>query len=88
VGLTPTEGLPPAGKTLQRTLMAANVGTTTPGHLFVKERSSKQRYLVDTGSVLCVFPRKPLPRRRERTDYNICVANGTINPTYGRPHVT
>jgi hypothetical protein len=35
---------------------------------------------VDTGSDLCVFPRKLLPGRRERTLY---AANGTTIPTYG-----
>ena len=30
-----------------------------------------QRYLVDTGSDPCVFPRKLLPGRRKRTDYTI-----------------
>ena len=39
---------------------------------------------MDTGSGLCVFPRKLLPGRRERTDYTLNAANGTINPTYGR----
>jgi hypothetical protein len=40
--------------------MAANVCTTTSGRLFVMDRNSKQRYLVDTGSDLCVFPRRLL----------------------------
>jgi hypothetical protein len=64
-------------------LRAANVCTTTSGRLFVKDRVHKQRYLVETGSDLCVFPRKVLPRRRERTDYTMYAANGTTIPTYG-----
>ena len=63
--------------------MAANVCTTSSGRLFITDRVSKQRYLVDTGSDLCVFPRKLLPGRRERTDYNLYAANGTTIPTYG-----
>jgi hypothetical protein len=43
----------------------------------------KLRYLVDTGSNLCVFPRKLLPWCRERTDYTLYAANGTTIPTYG-----
>jgi len=64
-------------------LTAANVCTTSSGRLFITDRASKRRYLVDTGSDLCVFPRKLLPGRRERTDYNLYAANGTTIPTYG-----
>jgi len=63
--------------------MAANVCTTSSGRLFVIDRYSKQRYLVDTGSDLCVFPRRLVPGHRERTDYTLYAANGTTIPTYG-----
>jgi hypothetical protein len=81
--LPPAEGLPPAGKLHQRTLTAANVCSTSSGRLFVTDHTSKQRYLVDTGSDLCVFPRKLLPGRRERSDYTLYAGNGTTIPTYG-----
>ena len=74
---------PPAGKLCQQSLRAANVCTTTSGRLFITDRVRKQRYLVDTGSDLCVFPRKLLPGRRERTDYTLYAANGTTISTYG-----
>jgi hypothetical protein len=74
---------PPAGKLRQQSLRAANVCTTASGHLFVTDRVRKQRCLVDTGSDLCVFPRKLLPGRRERPDYTLYAANGTTIPTYG-----
>ena len=32
---------------------------------------------------MCVYPRRLLPGHRERTDYNLYAANGTIIPTYG-----
>jgi hypothetical protein len=38
---------------------------------------------VDTGSDLCVFPRKLLPGCRELTDYTLYAANGTAIHTYG-----
>ena len=63
--------------------MAVNVCTTSSGRLFVMDRYSKQRYLVDTGSDLCGFPRRLLPGRRERTDFILYAANGTAIPTYG-----
>jgi hypothetical protein len=75
--------LPPAGKLHQRTLTAANVCTTSSGRLFITDRISKQRYLVDTGSDLCVFPSKLLPGRMERTHYTLYAANGTTIRTYG-----
>ena len=77
-GLPTAERLPPAGKLHGRALTAANVCTTSSGRLFV----SKQRYLVDTGSDLCVFPRRLLPGRMERTDYILYAANRTTIPTY------
>ena len=63
--------LPPAGKLHQQALTAANVCTTSSDRLFLTDRNQKQRYLVDTGSDECVFPRKLLPERRERTDYTL-----------------
>jgi cleavage and polyadenylation specificity factor subunit 1 len=41
------------------------------------------RFLVDTGSDLCVIPQKNDPGRRERTSYDLFAANGTPLPTYG-----
>jgi hypothetical protein len=74
--------LQPAGKLARQTSAAANICTTTTGRLFVIDRSSKQRFLIDTGSDRCVFPSKLVPQRRERVNYDPCAANGTIS-TYG-----
>jgi hypothetical protein len=81
--LPPAERLPPAEKLHQRALTAAKVCTTSSGRLFISDLITKQRYLVDMGSDLCVFPRKLLPGHRERTDYILYAANGTTIPTYG-----
>jgi hypothetical protein len=32
---------------------------------------------------LCVFPRRLIPQRRSRVNYDLCAANGTTIPTYG-----
>ena len=72
-----TTVVPSAGNPHQQALKAANVYTTCFGRLFVKDRITKQRYLVDTGSDLCVFPRKLLAGRRECMDYTLYAANGT-----------
>jgi hypothetical protein len=75
--------LPPAGKRQQQALIAADACSTPPGRLFIIDRVSNLRFLVDTGSDLCVFPRRLVPGRRERTSYDLFAANGTPIPTYG-----
>ena len=72
--------VPPCSR--QQASTAANVCTTSSCHLFVTDRISKQQYLMDTGSDLCVFPCKLPPGRRERMDYTLYAANGTTIPTY------
>jgi hypothetical protein len=68
--------LPPAGKLQQQTSLVADACTTTTGLIFITDRTSKHRFLIDTGSDLWVFPRKLVAGRKER-------ANGTTIPTYG-----
>ena len=63
--------------------MVADVCTTSSGYLFVIDRNSKQRYLVNPGSDMCVFPRRLQLGRWERTDYTLYAANGTTIPIYG-----
>jgi hypothetical protein len=77
-----TTMLTTAGKRHRQTLRAANVCTTSSARLFVTDQTSKQRYLVDTGSDLCIFPSKLLPGYRECMDYNMYAANSTTIPTY------
>jgi hypothetical protein len=55
--------------------------TTASGCPFVTDKSSKRRFLIDTGSDLCVFPRKLIPQRRTCVNYDL-MANGTSIPTY------
>jgi len=63
--------------------MAADACSTTTGRLFITDRVSNMRFLVDTDSDLCVVPRKHAPGCRERTSYDLFAANGTPIPTYG-----
>jgi hypothetical protein len=74
---------PPAGKLKQQTSPAAHVCSTTRGRLFFTDRYSKRQFLIDTGSDLCVYPRRLVPRRMERMNYGPCTANGTTIHTYG-----
>jgi hypothetical protein len=73
----------PAGKPQQQTSLAADTCTTSTGRLFITDRTSKHRILLDTGSDLCAFPRKLVPGRKERVNYDLFAANGTTIPTYG-----
>jgi predicted aspartyl protease len=55
----------------------------TTSRLFITDRVSKRQFVVDTGSDLCVFPRKFTSGRKERVNYDFFAANGTTIPTYG-----
>jgi hypothetical protein len=70
-------------KLAQQTSAAAHVCTTDTDRLFITVKTSKRRFLIDTGSDLCVFPRKLIPQRRSGVNYDHCAANGTTIPTYG-----
>ncbi len=63
--------------------MAADDCSTTGSRLYVTDRSTSYKFLVDTGSDLCCFPRRLLPDRRQPTDYTLCAANNSTIKTYG-----
>jgi hypothetical protein len=45
---------------------------------FIADQSSKRRFLNDTGSHLCVFPHKLIPRRRSRIHNDHCAETEII----------
>lgn len=51
--------------------------------LFLTDRKTKVQYLIDTGSDLCVLPRRFLRQPRQPVDYHLIAANGTVINTYG-----
>lgn len=54
------------------------------GHrLFVVDQESKQRFLVDSGSDLCCFPRRFLRGRHPESNYQLEAANDSSIKTYG-----
>jgi hypothetical protein len=77
----------PAPSTRRETRTADVSGVTrlpkASGRLFITDQPSKSRFLNDTGSHLCVFPRKHIPQCRSCIHYDLCAANGTTIPTYG-----
>jgi hypothetical protein len=69
--------LPPAGKLQQETSLGGR-------RLHYMHRPPlHHRFIPGTGSDLCVFPRKLVPGRKERVNYDLFAANGTTIPTYG-----
>ena len=72
---------PAAGKRLRQAFMAANACSTNSGRLFITDLVSNLRFLVDTGTDVCVFPRRHVPVRRERTGYDLFADTGTPMPT-------
>jgi hypothetical protein len=71
-----------AGKRQQQAIMAANSISTPACRLFITYRASKPKFLVDTGSDLCVFPRKLVPGRKGSADYDLFEANGMPTHIY------
>jgi hypothetical protein len=74
-----------AGKPAGQSLMAA--GDTCPEtsrRLFLREKPSGICFLIDTGADICVFLRKLVPGRLQKSDYLLSAANGTPIATYGR----
>ncbi|XP_013139247.1 PREDICTED: uncharacterized protein LOC106103880, partial [Papilio polytes] len=53
------------------------------GRLFVTDRHSNTRFLVDTGSDVCVYPRAALRERRNKTNFVLSAANDSVIETYG-----
>jgi hypothetical protein len=72
--------LPPAEETNAADITGCS---TMTGRLFVTDSSSKRQFVVDTGSDLCMYPRRLAPRRKERANYDLCAANGTTIHIYG-----
>ena len=68
--------------------MVANVCTTSSGSIFVTDRVYKQRYLVDTGSDLCVFPHKHLLGAGSAQTIPYTQPMVPPSPHNGGPHVT
>lgn len=51
--------------------------------LFVTDSVSGRRFLIDTGSDLCCYPRNYLKSHHTVTDYDVRAANGSAIKTYG-----
>jgi hypothetical protein len=66
--------LPPAGKLQRQAIMAEDACSAHTGRLFITDRVRKLRFLIDTGSDVCVVARRHAPGRRECMSYDIFAA--------------
>jgi len=78
-----------AGKPPGQSLMAASdTCPVTSRRLFVRDKGSGIRFLIDTGADICVFPRQLVPGRLRKSEYTLSAANGTPIATYGTRMMT
>ncbi|XP_062525268.1 uncharacterized protein LOC101746003 [Bombyx mori] len=71
------------GKLTRQFIEATDDCQSVTSRLFVTDRKTKVQYLIDTGSDLCVLPRRFLRQSREPADYKLTAANGSVINTYG-----
>lgn len=69
------------GKLIAATEEAETVAEVSNRRLFVVDRKSRVRYLVDTGAALSVCP-APTNSKKQAVAYSLFAANGTPIPTY------
>ena len=61
----------------------------TSRRIFVRDINTNKRFLIDTGSDLCVYPRSGLPQQAQKeSGYELVAANGTPIATYGIINLT
>lgn len=63
--------------------MAATDCHSSSSRLYITDKNSQQRFLVDTGSDLCCYPRRLLRGRFSATNYELSAANNSSIKTYG-----
>lgn len=66
----------------QRQSVDAAADCHATSRLFITDKRSKLKFLIDTGSDLCVLPRAHFPESKP-TEYRLTAANGTPISTYG-----
>jgi len=64
-------------------MAADDASPATSRRLFVRDKASGIRFLIDTGADLCVYPRSLLRSVPRKADYELSAANGTPIATYG-----
>jgi hypothetical protein len=77
-----------SGKWTEPLRKTAKLNGTTNRRIFVMDQDTKIRFLVDTGTDVCVFPRTRTNKGARESDYMLYAANGTKIATYGDKLIT
>ena len=76
--------VPEGGKRLGQTLSATSVTGHSPSRLlFLTDKYSGRRFLVDTGAEVSVIPPSPADRRIKPDCSGLCAVNGSKIATFG-----
>jgi len=62
---------------LREPVVAATSSSSTPGRLFVTDKKTGTKFLIDTGSDVCAFPRRLALFSYRKANYDLIAANGT-----------
>jgi transposase InsO family protein len=77
-------GLQDGGKQLEQVQEAASICSPPfQNRLYVYDSNTKMKYLIDTGSDVCVFPRSKVKSSLPKRNYSLSAVNGTSIATYG-----
>jgi hypothetical protein len=71
------------GKQVEQVPEAATICSNTPNRLYVYDKNTQVKFLVDTGSDVCVFPRTRVKSSLPKRNYSLSAVNGTSISTYG-----
>uniref|UniRef100_A0A5S6QD83 RNA-directed DNA polymerase n=1 Tax=Trichuris muris TaxID=70415 RepID=A0A5S6QD83_TRIMR len=70
-------------KCRRQPIMAATGCRQSGSRLFIVDRTSGLRFLIDTGSDICCYPRSSIREPRQPTAYELTAANNSAIKTYG-----
>jgi hypothetical protein len=72
-----------AGKRVQPSVNAANVDSLGTRRIFDRDGQTNIKYLIDTGTDTCVYPRNKVCGLANKNEYELFAAEETQIPTYG-----
>ncbi|XP_046629054.1 uncharacterized protein LOC124309436 [Neodiprion virginianus] len=81
---------PPTGKlvTLSSTVAGGDSAINRELRLHVYDKTTDQKFLIDSGSVVSVIPRTTIKNKASQTSQKLYAANSTVINTYGQRHIT
>ncbi|GFU21799.1 retrovirus-related Pol polyprotein from transposon 297 [Nephila pilipes] len=74
----------PGGKLEPPSLSSLGGGTEVINRLYLSDRTSRSKYLIDTGADVSVVPLTEASTHRPSASLRLFAANGTVISTYGQ----